>query len=98
MAGRVEVDAPVAVGDAGLLRGLRRSQCQHGLLGRVDIIDRHVDVELLHAGQSILLAKTGKEWRIEKPVQARADDGQVKQVLDTLLTTKADQLSAASHS
>jgi hypothetical protein len=38
MAGWVEVNAPVAVGDAGLLRGLRRSQRQHGLLGRVDIV------------------------------------------------------------
>ena len=47
MPGRIEVDTPVAVGDAGLLLSLRRAQRQHGLLDRVDVVDRHVDVELL---------------------------------------------------
>ena len=61
-------------------------------------------VELLHDGQSTVLAKVpptpssqrgaGGRWRIEKPVQARADDAQVKQVLESLLNGSVDQVMA----
>jgi hypothetical protein len=48
-------------------------------------------VELLQNGQSITLAKSGKQWQMEKPVQARADDAQVKQMIDGLLNATIDQ-------
>jgi hypothetical protein len=51
-------------------------------------------VELLNEGKSIVLVKSGTQWRIEKPVQARADDAQVKQVLEGLLNGKVDQMVA----
>src|SRR5438128_1608087 len=61
-------------------------------------------VELLNDGKSIVLAKTppypplpggGRGgWRIEKPVQAPADDAQVKQVLEGLLKGNVDQIVA----
>jgi uncharacterized protein DUF4340 len=65
-------------------------------------------VELLHDGQATVLAKTpptpssqggarggsGSGWRLEKPVQARADDAQVKQVLEGLLNGNVDQVMA----
>lgn len=60
-------------------------------------------IELLHASSTLELAKVGSPssqggagggWRVEKPIQARADETQVKQVLDTLLTGKVDQIVA----
>jgi hypothetical protein len=53
-------------------------------------------VELLHDGQATVLASSGrgKGWRLEKPVQARADDAQVKQVIEGLLNGNVDQVMA----
>jgi hypothetical protein len=49
-------------------------------------------VELQHAGRTIALVKTGKEWRVEKPIQAKADNAQVTQVLDSLLKGNLDHI------
>ena len=38
-------------------------------------------VEMTHEGRSLVLVKAGKEWQITKPVEARADDTQVQQML-----------------
>jgi hypothetical protein len=54
--------------------------------------DEVTRVELQHGGQTIALAKAGKEWRIEKPIQARADNAQVQQVLDSLLKGTLDHV------
>ena len=54
--------------------------------------DEVTRVEPQHGGQTIALAKTGKEWRIEKPIQARADNAQVQQVLDSLLKGTLDHV------
>lgn len=62
-------------------------------------------LELVHNGQTLVLAKEPppgssprgggtKDWRIEKPVQARADDAQVKQVIESLLNGTVDQVMA----
>src|SRR5436309_3256595 len=88
----VALGAYVLINERGEVREPGQEPAVSELVGmKPDDVTR---VELLHDGQSMLLAKTGKQWRIEKPVQARADDGQVKQVLDTLLTGKADQMVA----
>jgi uncharacterized protein DUF4340 len=49
-------------------------------------------VELQHNGSSIVLAKSGKDWRVEQPVQAKADATQVQQLLDGLLKGTLDQV------
>src|SRR5688500_11512931 len=54
--------------------------------------DEVTRVELQHAGRTIVLAKAGKEWRVEKPIQARADDAQVQQMLDGLLKGTLDHV------
>jgi hypothetical protein len=51
-------------------------------------------VELQHDGQSIALAKTGKQWRVEKPVKAAADGQAVQQMLEGLLKGTVDQVVA----
>jgi hypothetical protein len=51
-------------------------------------------VELTQGGKSLVLAKAGKEWRIKQPIQARADDAAVKQMLESLLKGTVDQIVA----
>src|SRR5688572_32604145 len=55
--------------------------------------DEVTRVELQNAGQTITLAKAGKEWRVEKPIQSRADSAQVQQMLDSLLKRSEEHTS-----
>lgn len=54
--------------------------------------DEVTRVEVQNAGKTIVLAKAGKEWRVEQPIQARADDAQVQQMLDGLLKGTLDHV------
>jgi hypothetical protein len=56
--------------------------------------DEVTRVELQKDGQTIALAKSGKEWRVEQPIQSRADSGQVQQMLDSLLKGTLDHVVA----
>jgi hypothetical protein len=51
-------------------------------------------VELKSGEKSLVLARSGKEWRLEKPLAAKADAGLVDQMLKDLLEPNVDSVIA----